>query len=56
MSDGEEKIRRWRVRVEECRLEAENLGPEGRMTMQAVIESYERLIALVEGLDKAKPE
>ena len=39
----------------ECRLEAENLGLEGRMTMQAVIESYEWLIAMVEGLAKAKP-
>jgi hypothetical protein len=48
-----EKIRRWRLRIEECRLEAESLGPEGH-TMQTVIESYERLIAIVQGLSKTK--
>jgi hypothetical protein len=35
MSDSEERIRRWRLRIEECRLEAENLGQEGRITMQS---------------------
>jgi hypothetical protein len=55
MSDNsEERIRRWRVRIEECRLESESLGPEGRQTMQTVIESYERLIAMVQGLAKPK--
>jgi hypothetical protein len=56
MSDSEEKIRRWRLRIEECRLEAESLGLDGRITMQSVIESYERLIALAERLDKPKPK
>jgi hypothetical protein len=57
MSDSsEERIRRWRLRIEECRIEAEALGPEGRQTMQSVIESYERLIAMVRGLDKPKTE
>ena len=55
MSDiGEEKIRRWRQRIEECRIEAESLGPEGQLTMQTVIKSYERLIAMVGGLNKPK--
>jgi hypothetical protein len=54
MSDGNEKIRRWRLRIEECRIEAESLGPEGRHTMQSVIESYERLIVLIGGLNKPK--
>jgi hypothetical protein len=57
MSDiGDEKIRRWRLRIEECRIEAESLGPEGRHTMQTVIESYERLIAMVQGLATPKPQ
>ena len=57
MSDsGEERIRRWRLRIEECRREGESLGPEGRQTMQTVIDSYERLIAMVQGLDKPKSE
>jgi hypothetical protein len=39
MSDiSDEKIRRWRLRIEECRLEAEMLGPEGRQAMQSVID------------------
>ena len=54
MGDSEERIRRWRLRIEECRLEAEALGPEGQRTMQSVIESYERLIALVAGLAKPR--
>jgi hypothetical protein len=55
MSDNsDEKVRRWRLRIEECRLEAESLGPEGRQTMQSVIESYERLIAMVRGLATPK--
>jgi hypothetical protein len=57
MSDiSDEKIRRWRLRIEECRIEAESLGPEGQHTMQTVIESYERLIGMVQGLEKPKPE
>ena len=40
MSDiSDEKIRRWRLRIEERRLETESLGPEGRRTMQTVIKS-----------------
>jgi hypothetical protein len=55
MSDiSDEKIRRWRLRIEECRIEAESLGPEGQHTMQTVIDSYERLIGMVEGLEKPK--
>jgi hypothetical protein len=55
MSDiSDEKIRRWRLRIEECRIEAESLGLKGRQTMQTVIESYERLIAMVQGLAKPK--
>jgi hypothetical protein len=55
MSDiSGEKIRRWRLRIEECRIEAEALGPEGQRTMQTVIDSYERLIGMVEGLNKPK--
>jgi hypothetical protein len=57
MSDSsEERIRRWRLRIEECRIEAEALGPEGRQTMLSVIESYERLIVFVEGLAKPKTD
>jgi hypothetical protein len=55
MSDiSDEKVRRWRLRIEECRLEAESLDPAGRHTMQSVIESYERLIAMVQGLATPK--
>jgi hypothetical protein len=55
MSDiSDEKIRRWRLRIEECRLEAESLGPDGRRTMQSVIESYEWLIAMLQGLAMPK--
>ena len=51
MSDiSDEKVRRWRLRIEECRLKAESLGPDGRRMMQSVVESYERLIAMVQGL------
>ena len=57
MSDiSDDKIRRWRLRIEECRIEAESLGPEGRHTMQTVIESYERLIDMVRGLEKPMPQ
>jgi hypothetical protein len=57
MSDiSNEKVRRWRLRIEECRLEAEALGLEGRIAMQTVIESYERLIGMLESLSKQNPE
>ena len=55
MSDiSDEKIRRWRLRIEECRIEAESLGPDGQRALQTVIESYERLIGMVQGLNKPK--
>jgi hypothetical protein len=55
MSDTrDEKIRRWRLRIEECRLEAESLDLEARRTMQSVIESYERMITMVQGLATPK--
>jgi hypothetical protein len=53
---SDEKIRRWRLRIEECRIEAESFGPEGQHTMQTVIDSYERMIAMVQGLNTPKPE
>jgi hypothetical protein len=57
MSDtSEDRIRRWRLRIEECRIEAEMLGLEGRQTMQSVIDSYERLIAMVESVEKRKDQ
>jgi hypothetical protein len=55
MSDiSDEKIRRWRLRIEECRLEAESLGLGGRQTMQLVLGSYERLIGMVRDLAEPK--
>jgi hypothetical protein len=55
MSDiSNEKIRRWRLRIEECRIEAESLGPDGQRALRTVIESYERLIGMVQGLNKPK--
>jgi hypothetical protein len=55
MSDSTEaKIQRWERYVEECRREAKLLSPEGQRTMQTVIDSYERLIALVRDQDKRK--
>jgi hypothetical protein len=57
MSDtSEDRIRCWRLRIEECRIEAEMLGLEGRQTMQSVIDSYERLIAMVESVEKRKDQ
>jgi hypothetical protein len=52
MSDGEIKIQRWERYIGECRREAHLLSPEGQRTMQAVIDSYERLIAMVRNQDK----
>jgi hypothetical protein len=55
MSDtSDDKIRRWRLRIEECHIEAETLDHDGRQAMQSVIDSYERLIALVESLEQRK--
>ena len=53
MSDSNEvNIQRWQRYIEECRREAKLLSPEGQQTMQTVIDSYERLIAMVRGQDK----
>jgi hypothetical protein len=53
MSDNNEaKIQRWERYIEECRREAKLLSPEGKITMQSVIDSYERLIAMVRGKGK----
>jgi hypothetical protein len=55
MSDSTEaKIQRWERYIEECRREAKLLSPEGQRTMQTVIDSYERLIAMVRDQDKRK--
>lgn len=55
MSEGNEnKIRRWRRYIEECRKEAKLLSPEGQQMMQAVIDSYERLIAMERDEDERK--
>jgi hypothetical protein len=43
-----DKTMRWRRRIEECRAEAKSQLPEGREAIASIIESYERLIALVE--------
>jgi hypothetical protein len=55
MSDSTEvKIRRWERYIEEARREAKLLSPEGQQTMQTVIDSYERLIAMVREQDRKK--
>jgi hypothetical protein len=54
MSESEVKIQRWQRYIEECRREAKLLSPEGQRTMQSVIDSYERLIAMVRDQDKKK--
>jgi hypothetical protein len=55
MSDEDEaKIRRWRQYIEESRKEMKLLSPEGQQAMQAVIDSYEKLIAKVRDQDKPK--
>jgi hypothetical protein len=54
MSDSELKIQRWQRYIEECRREAKLLSAEGQRTMQTVIDSYERLIAMVRDQDEKK--
>jgi hypothetical protein len=55
MSDNSEiKIQRWQRYIEECRREAKLLSPDGQRTMQTVIDSYERLIAMVRDQDNKK--
>jgi hypothetical protein len=47
MSDSTEaKIQRWQRYIDEARREAKLLSPDGQQTMQTVIDSYERLIAM----------
>jgi hypothetical protein len=46
--DDEEKIRRWRQYIDECRKEIEFLGSDGKREMQTVIASYEKLIAMAQ--------
>jgi hypothetical protein len=53
-ASAEAKIQRWQRYIEECRREAKLLSPEGQRTMQTVIDSYERLIAMVRDQDKRK--
>jgi hypothetical protein len=50
----EAKIQRWERYVEESRREAKLLSPEGQRAMQTVIDSYERLIAMVRKQNKRK--
>jgi hypothetical protein len=50
--DSEIKIRRWERYIEECRREAKLLSPEGKNTMQTVIDSYQALITMVRAQDK----
>jgi hypothetical protein len=52
VSDNEAKIQRWQRYIDECRQEAKFLSPEGQQTMQTVIESYEKLIAMAREQDK----
>jgi hypothetical protein len=44
-ADSKAKIRRWEQYIEETRQEAKGLSPDGQRELQAVIHSYERLIA-----------
>jgi hypothetical protein len=53
MSETEAKVQRWQHYIEECRREA-SCSAEGQRTMQTVIDSYERLIAMVRDQDKKK--
>jgi hypothetical protein len=48
----EVKIKRWERYIEESRREAKLLSPEGQRTMQTVIDSYEKLIAMVRDQDR----
>ena len=49
MSDtSDAKIQCWRQRIDECRAEARCLSPEGQTALQSIIDSYDRLIALVQ--------
>jgi hypothetical protein len=53
MSDNSEaKIQRRERYIEECRREAKLLSPAGQKAMQAIIDSYERLIAIERGQQK----
>ena len=50
--DSKVKIQRWEHYIGECRREAKLLSPEGQRTMRTVIDSYEKLIAMVRDQDK----
>jgi hypothetical protein len=52
--DSKIKIQRWERYIEECRREATLLSPEGQRTVQTVIDSYEKLIAMVRDQEKKK--
>jgi hypothetical protein len=51
-AESEAKIRRWRQYIEDCRKESQLLSPEGKLEMQSVIGSYERLIAMTQEPDR----
>jgi hypothetical protein len=56
MSDSSEfKIQQWERYIDESRRELKLLSPEGQIAMQKVIDSYERLIAMERGLERACP-
>jgi hypothetical protein len=52
----EARIQRWRDRIEEYRREGESLSPAVRKSVQIMIGSYERLIAMAQRseLDKER--
>jgi hypothetical protein len=50
--DSRVKIQRRERYIEDCCREAKLLSPEGQRTMQTVIDSYEKLIAMVRDQDK----
>src|SRR5580693_3516376 len=52
MSDAnDDRIEQCRRIIAECRAKAENLDPEEKQAVQTVIESYEELIALMQGVE-----
>ena len=53
-ADNEAKIRRWEQYIEETRKEAKRLSPDGQRELQAVILSYERLIATTRQANQQK--
>jgi hypothetical protein len=47
-NNPEDKIQRWRNRIEECHVEARSQTPAGREALLSIIGSYERLISIWE--------